>query len=65
MMFGEHDVTVTLQDAVTLLARRGGEFQFVIEPDSGHWVQYERAQRVTSAFEPGSASRALLAAPFI
>lgn len=47
-VFGEHDVTATPRDAVASLAQLGPRWQCVIEPDAGHWVQFEQAEAVNA-----------------
>jgi len=45
-LFGEHDVTATPTLAAASLAALGGQHSAVIEPDAGHWVQFEQPDAV-------------------
>jgi 2-hydroxy-6-oxonona-2,4-dienedioate hydrolase len=47
-VFGEHDVTATPADAMASLARLGPQHHGVVEPDAGHWVQFERPEAVNA-----------------
>ena len=45
-LFGEHDVTATPTMAAASLAALGGQHRAVIEPDAGHWLQFEQPDAV-------------------
>lgn len=46
LLFGEHDVTATPTEAASSLASIGPWWQGVVEPDAGHWVQFEQPESV-------------------